>query len=435
MPKVSIIIPVYNAEKAINRCVDSVLNQEYQDFELLLMDDGSTDKSPSILDQYAVSDPRVRVVHKKNSGVSDTRNQAIALATGEFLQFIDADDWITPDSTKLFVRMAEENNADMVIADFYRVVGSLTSRKGDIDTNEVMDRETYADYMMKNPADYYYGVIWNKFYRKRIIDDYKIHMDVNLSWCEDFIFNMEYVLHAPRICALRVPVYYYVKTEGSLVQKSMNIGNIVRMKLNVIEYYNDFYRKIYDGEEYDQRRPEIYRFLIDYAGDDAAIPLMPGTRRLGEERVPVAMPENAREDIFLDAYYLNKLLDRYLTAAAMQFSLDLKDIKVLAFLRAAGTLRSLREVADYIGGTQIGVLRILQKLAAKRFVTVDPELSEIKVYVTAGPKAPAVFKLLDDIESDMQHVFSGEIPEDQQEAIRNDFRKSMDNVRKRLKNG
>ena len=100
-PKVSIIVPVYNAEKSLARCVDSILNQEFRDFELILMDDGSKDRSGEICDGYARADARVVVVHKENTGVSDTRNQAIARARGTFLQFVDSDDWLTPDATEL----------------------------------------------------------------------------------------------------------------------------------------------------------------------------------------------------------------------------------------------------------------------------------------------------------------------------------------------
>ena len=96
-PKVSIIIPIYNAQMHLKRCIDSVLKQDFEDFELLLMDDGSKDSSPEICDEYKKKDGRVIVVHKDNSGVSDTRNMAISLARGEYLQFLDSDDWITPD--------------------------------------------------------------------------------------------------------------------------------------------------------------------------------------------------------------------------------------------------------------------------------------------------------------------------------------------------
>ena len=109
VPEVSIIVPVYNAEKALRRCVDSILGQEYTDFELLLIDDGSKDGSGAICDAYAASDSRVRVVHKVNTGVSDTRNTALELARGRWLQFLDSDDWITSDATKLLVRAARRH--------------------------------------------------------------------------------------------------------------------------------------------------------------------------------------------------------------------------------------------------------------------------------------------------------------------------------------
>lgn len=107
MPSVSIIIPVYNAEKTVDRCINSILNQTYKDFELLLLNDGSTDASGMICDSYAKKDTRIRVIHKENSGVSDTRNQGIAMAKGEYIQFLDSDDWVTPEATGVFVRAAE----------------------------------------------------------------------------------------------------------------------------------------------------------------------------------------------------------------------------------------------------------------------------------------------------------------------------------------
>ena len=131
-PTVSIIVPVYNAEKTIGRCIDSILGQQYTDFELLLVDDGSKDGSGAICDSYALADSRVQVIHKENTGVSDTRNIGISRARGVYLQFLDSDDWITPDATKLLVEAAGEHNCDLVISDFYRVVGERVSRKGDI---------------------------------------------------------------------------------------------------------------------------------------------------------------------------------------------------------------------------------------------------------------------------------------------------------------
>ena len=308
VPKVSIIIPCYNAAKPwlrpssddldkkvqvtgadgkprtiLHRCVDSVLGQDFKDFELILMDDGSQDETGAILDAYAAEDPRVTAVHKPNSGVSSTRNLALDLAKGEYVQFLDADDWIIPEATALFVHTLEDLHCDMVIADFYRVVGEHAAPKGDIGSGEVLTRQGYADEMMKNPADFYYGVIWNKFFRRSIIEKFHLRMDEDLNWCEDFIFVLEYVLHCDGIAPLRVPLYYYVKTDGSLVEtQSAGITSFVRMKMNVIEYYNEFYKQTYDGLDYALRRPRIIGFLVAAAGDGTAFGFAPSTKKLAD---------------------------------------------------------------------------------------------------------------------------------------------------------
>ena len=189
--KVSIIVPVYNSAKTLRRCADSILNQDFTDYELFLVDDGSTDDSGAICDEYAALDNRVHVIHKNNSGVSDTRNTALDLAHGKYIQFLDSDDWITPDATKLLVRTAEKNNCDLVIADFYRVNGERVSQKGDIDEDAVLSKEEFSHHMMENPADFYYGVIWNKLYRRDIIEKHELRMNAQINWCEDFMFNLE----------------------------------------------------------------------------------------------------------------------------------------------------------------------------------------------------------------------------------------------------
>ena len=108
-PKVTVIVPVYNAEEYLNRCVDSILNQEYEDLELILVNDGSTDRSGEICQAYEAKDPRVILLAKENSGVSDSRNLAISQAAGKYLQFVDSDDWLAPDATRLMVRRMEPN--------------------------------------------------------------------------------------------------------------------------------------------------------------------------------------------------------------------------------------------------------------------------------------------------------------------------------------
>ena len=371
-PTVSIIVPVYQAEHTLCRCVDSILHQEYTDFELILADDGSFDGSGRICDQYAAQDPRVRVIHKENTGVSDTRNAAMDLARGFYLQFLDSDDWITSDATKLLVRTAQSCNCDLVISDFYRVVGERVSHKGGIEEDGVLSREAFAGYMMENPADFYYGVIWNKLYRRDIIEAHHLRMDTSLNWCEDFIFNLEYILHAESFAALRAPIYYYVKTKGSLASQTTSFFKTFRIKLRVFEYYNNFYKHILDEDAYEKNRLQVYRFLLDAAGDGGVPPaILPGVKRLGDERTSVSPEAVAGEGILTDAYRSKKLLDHYLEPVALQNDLSLAETRLLLCLHYANQVGSRKELADFAGMSRQALAIHLQKLAALGMIRID----------------------------------------------------------------
>lgn len=378
-PTVSIIVPIYNAEKYIRRCIDSVLSQEYTNFELILADDGSKDSSGDICDEYAAKDSRVRVIHKENSGVSDTRNVAISEATGTYLQFLDSDDWITPDATKLLVRAATEHHCDLVISDFYRVVGERVSHKGDIEDDGVLTREEFAEHMMENPADFYYGVLWNKLYRRDLVEKYNLRMDESVSWCEDFLFNLEYILHAEVFYALQAPIYYYVKTKGSLVSsQGMSINKTIKMKLMVFEYYNNFYKNVYDEKDYEKKKLSVYRFFVDAAGDGSVLPsLLPGVSKLGDERNNVYPEAVTGEGILTEIYRSRKLLDRYLEIVALRYDLTLKDVTLLLYLSQTTTLRSRKELADFTGLSRNSLSMSLQKLTSRNYIRIT-EIKEQK---------------------------------------------------------
>ena len=368
-PTVSIIVPIYNAQANLRRCIESVLKQDFEDFELILADDGSKDESGSICDEYAAVDSRIRVLHKENTGVSDTRNTAIDLAKGTYLQFLDSDDWITVDATSLLVRAAEETECDMVIADFYRVVGERVSHKGDIQEEKLLSREEFAVHMMEKPADFYYGVLWNKLYRRELVEKYQLRMDSEISWCEDFMFNLEYIRHAKTVYALRVPIYYYVKTNRSLVSQGMSISNTFKMKRNVFEYYNRFYKDVFEEEDYEKSRLQVYRFFFDAAGDGIVPPaILPGSIKLGEERTKVSAEVIAGEGILLDAYREKKLLDRYLETAAIKNDISLGEARLLLYLAHPHDKCTRKELADIMGMTRAGISMALQKLAGKGLV-------------------------------------------------------------------
>lgn len=377
-PMVSIIVPIYNAEQYLRRCVDSILNQEYTDYELLLVNDGSTDASGDICEEYRDQDPRVIVIQKENTGVSDSRNRALDRARGKYLQFLDSDDWITPDATRLFVRAAEEYGCDMVISDFYRVVGERLSPKGDIEEEGVLTREEFAAHMMENPADFYYGVLWNKLYRRDIVEEHKLRMDTDISWCEDFMFNLEYIRYAKVFYALHAPIYYYVKRKGSLASQGINISKTVKMKLNVFEYYNNFYKHVLEEEDYEKNRLQVYRFFIDAAGDGTVPPsILPGSKKLGDERVFVNTEILQAEGPAGEDYRKRKLLEHYLEPVALKGDLKVMDVRLLLCLCEKHEWDSRRELADFAGITRTNLTSGLQRLTMKGFLKVE-EVKEPK---------------------------------------------------------
>ena len=371
-PMVSIIVPVYNAEQYLRRCVDSILNQEYTDFELFLVNDGSTDSSGDICEEYGEKDPRVIVIQKENTGVSDSRNQALDRARGKYLQFLDSDDWITPDATRLFVRAAEEYGCDMVISDFYRVVGERLSPKGDIEEEGVLTQEEFAAHMMENPADFYYGVLWNKLYRRDLVEEHNLRMDTNINWCEDFLFNLEYIRYAKVFYALHAPIYYYVKRKGSLASQGISISKTVKMKLNVFEYYNNFYKHVLEEEDYDKNRLQVYRFFIDAAGDGTVPPsILPGSKKLGDERVFVNTEILQAEGPAGDAYRKRKLLEHYLEPVALKGDMKVSDVCLLLCLCEKHEWDSRRELADFAGISRTNLTSSLQRLNMRGFLKVE----------------------------------------------------------------
>ncbi len=377
MPSVSIIVPVYNAEKTIGRCIDSILTQSYKDFELLLLDDGSEDGSGRICDEFAKRDMRIQVLHKGNSGVSDTRNQGIAMARGKYLQFVDSDDWITPDATDYFMRTVTEHDCDMVIADFYRVIGDRVAQKGDIEKDGIMDRTSYAASMLQKPANFYYGVLWNKFYKRAIIEKYAIKMDTAVSWCEDFMFNMEYVRHINTIYALKLPLYYYVKTKDSLVSQGFSVKKTIQMKRTVFACYNHFYREVLGEEDYERRRGRVYRFLFDAANDGNVSPLsLPGSCRLGNERTNISEGIREGEGIFFYLYREQKMLEKLFHIVAVRNDLTTVDVKILYFLSQPHEKCTKKDMSGVLGISGRRLSGSLQRLLAKELISEQEKQKE-----------------------------------------------------------
>ena len=218
--KVSIVVPVYNVEKYLKRCVDSLLGQSYQNIEILLVDDGSKDSSLSICKKYELEDSRIRVFHKENEGLGLTRNYGIERVTGEYITFVDSDDYLTLDAIAVMLERAIATDADVVIASHYhkneeqRVTVSERIYSG----NEI--KETLMVHMMGNKGNKLdalsYTACW-KLYKKELFikNNLVFPSERKLIW-EDLAFSVEAYPLCEKVYILHKPVYYYCFNEESL---------------------------------------------------------------------------------------------------------------------------------------------------------------------------------------------------------------------------
>ena len=431
MSKVSIIVPVYNGEKVLPHCVESILNQDYKDIEIILIDDGSKDDSFKIISEYAKKDDRIVPVHKENSGVSSTRNMALDMATGDYIQFIDVDDWLPFDSTKMMVRAIEEEKSDLVVADFYRVVDGKSTKKGSIRKGGIMTLGEYADRMLLTPADFYFGVLWNKLYKKQIIDEYSIRMDENISMSEDAIFNLQYLEHTHLISILKSPVYYYVKSEGSLVAQNLNIPSIVKMKKNVIKYYEDFYRKILSEDDFEARKPIIYGYLVSVSTDGFALPLIDDEKKVGEGNPDYYLGDDKETEarfIKLSNFVLNRLLN----SLAQANSLDINEIKILYLLYLHKEKLATEEIAEACEMNQANCAISLAKLVALSFI----KISEVNIFEDKKVYYEYVSSPLDQqfekIEEDYRSLCYDGLSEEEIKNFEKVRKAIMDNIKKTI---
>ena len=200
MPKISVIVPVYNTEKYLHRCIDSILAQTFTDFELLLIDDGSKDNSGAICDEYAAKDQRVRVFHKKNGGVSSARNLGLDNAQGEWITFVDSDDWVKKEYIELFINNAD----DLVYQSFLSIFNGQTevwdTSIRTLDVNECLTR-LYEKKVL--------GYCWGKLYTLQKIKKYNVRFDENIRFREDELFVLKYLSHTSHITCINKKKYIY----------------------------------------------------------------------------------------------------------------------------------------------------------------------------------------------------------------------------------
>lgn len=216
--KFSIIVTIYNKEKSIRRCLNSILAQSYDEWEAICVDDGSTDDSFSILEEYAKNDNRVIVVHQANSGIAAARNRGIKESNGEYICIVDADDYIKEDMLQNYNSVIGTVDADFYVMDYFRISGKSVKYKSTMhNQNEgLLDREKDIDQL----RDYLSSIsaVWNRAISKRFIEDNKLKFK-DCFYADDEIFVMEMYALSNRIFYLKKAGYYYVDDGNSITHK------------------------------------------------------------------------------------------------------------------------------------------------------------------------------------------------------------------------
>lgn len=206
-PQISIIVPIYNVENYLHRCIDSILIQSYTNFELLLINDGSTDKSGQICDEYAKQDERIQVFHKENRGVSSARQLGIDKATGEYSIHIDSDDWVDPTMLMLMYQRIILNGTDILITDLFVETQRKTIYKKQRPT-KLQSRCVLKEILIGS----LFGGLQNKLLKHNLLKKYNIQFIPNINYCEDVLFWCQLLQHNITISYLDKSFYHYNQT-------------------------------------------------------------------------------------------------------------------------------------------------------------------------------------------------------------------------------
>lgn len=261
---VSVIVPIYNSDMYLHRCLDSIINQTYRNLQIILVDDGSEDKSSKICEQYAQKDDRIEVYHVENRGVSNTRNYALTKVRGEYVQFVDSDDILKNNMTEIMVKAIEKSNADMVVCNYIKDFEIIHLSNSRLEFPGTYTNEKYLRNTLRDPGHHYYGVVWNKLYRSRIIAENEIRFDVSVDLGEDFIFNLGYWQNCGKIKVCRKNLYYYNKARTVTLSSNRNktIDDCKKELYNrkkIFNIYMNVFKKLGMYEKYKDR---IYFYWV-----------------------------------------------------------------------------------------------------------------------------------------------------------------------------
>ncbi|WP_405415810.1 glycosyltransferase family 2 protein [Maribacter sp. Asnod1-A12] len=240
--KVSVIVPIFRIEKYLPKCIDSLLNQSFSDFELILVDDGSPDNCPQICDDYAKKDSRIKVVHKKNGGLVSARKEGLKNASGKYITFVDGDDWVDIFYLDIMFNLADVNDADLVVTGHFREFdGKIETIKpkmvGIYDEKElkskILPNAIYNGEFCEHGISTY---VWNKLFRKELLDQILFNVPDDVVMGEDAAITFSYLTISKSLVISSTPLYYYRQRHDSIV-KSVENPKIEYYRLGLLMNY------------------------------------------------------------------------------------------------------------------------------------------------------------------------------------------------------
>jgi len=229
---ITVIVPIYNVEKYLPRCLDSLLSQTYRNLEIILVDDGSPDRCGEICDEYAEKDSRIQVIHQSNGGVSSARNHALNLATGDYIGFVDPDD--DPKNTlfEFLYQNSKHYNADISICGFYQGKDSSSMKRNTEENQTVQMNPEQAIRMMLNDQAYR-GYLWNKLFRRELLipeHGEQLYFEESIHLCEDLLMCCRCMLKSKQIVYDTQPHYYYTIRDDGACKADLNERKLTILK-------------------------------------------------------------------------------------------------------------------------------------------------------------------------------------------------------------
>lgn len=265
---VSIIVPVYNVEQYLKECIESILAQAWKNFEVILVDDGSTDSSGKICDEYSQKKEFISVIHKKNGGLSSARNAGIDVAQGDYLAFIDSDDVVHPRYLSELVAIVKKEKADLAACNF--CVGSLCRWKN---FSEVKyDIRCNEDVLKKmNDNDVVVTVAWNKLYHAKFFREYGLRYPVGKIH-EDMFLTPQILYYTKKMVITNEQLYFYRQRENSIMNSSFSIKQLdaldaIEFRIELFQHWNKQYLQASEYESYIRKSNELYKKMKEEETD------------------------------------------------------------------------------------------------------------------------------------------------------------------------